>query len=204
MFATRALRLCLGMLDITTVLDVGCGRDLQHAQAFERAGKKVLCWDPWIEPPAMVGNMDWLDGGLMYIDGRAPGGVDLLWSSHTLEHVHDVQEELEGWTRACRIGGVLAITVPPWKSQIVGGHVNGFNAGLLLYRLVLAGVNCAEAMVISHDYNVSVVVRNQPFAVPWEALKHDRGDLEILAPYFPTQCRGQGFDGNIAKLNWPD
>ena len=127
-----------------------------------------------------------------------------MWSSHTLEHVLDVQSELESWVSACRIGGLIAITVPPFKRAVVGGHVNGFTAGTLLYRLVLAGVDCSKAMVKTHGYNISVVVRYAPAQIQWHELTYDHGDIERLAHWFPPQCRQQGFDGHIAQLNWSD
>ena len=37
-------------------------------------------------------------------------------------------------------GGYLAIIVPPRKPFIVGGHVTIWNAGLVLYNLILASL----------------------------------------------------------------
>ena len=56
-------------------------------------------------------------------------------------------------------GGVLAITVPPLKNEIVGGHLSLWNSGILLYQLVVAGFDCREAIVKKYGYNISVIVK---------------------------------------------
>ena len=60
-------------------------------------------------------------------------------------------------------GGVLAITVPPLKHEIVGGHVTLWNAGLTMYQLVLAGFNCKNISIKSYGYNISVVLKKKVF-----------------------------------------
>ena len=103
-------------------------------------------------------------------------------------------------------GGHISITVPPLKKQIVGGHVNLFNAGLLLYRMVLAGIDCSKAKVKAYDYDISVIVKKTEAPELHRLLRnelyYDNGDIEQLAPYLPTGCRHQGFDGDIRNINW--
>jgi hypothetical protein len=83
----------------------------------------------------------------------------LVWCSHVLEHQPNAGLFLAKLIRDCRDGGILAITVPPAKTEIVGGHVSLWNAGLLLYRLALTGIDCRDARVKTYGYNVSVIVR---------------------------------------------
>lgn len=97
-------------------------------------------------------------------------------------------------------GGVLAITVPPLKREIVGGHVSLWNAGLLLYRLILAGFDCQNASVLTYGYNISVIIEKRRIDLPSD-LKFANGDLEKLSDYFPFDVK-QGFDGDIAMINW--
>ena len=102
---------------------------------------------------------------------------------------------------------LLAITVPPWKPQIVGGHMTAWNAGLLLYNLVVAGFDCSEARVSSvyasgpgyPPYNISVMVRKKAAHLP--ALRMDAGDIERLATFFPMPV-AQGFSGELPAINW--
>jgi len=102
--------------------------------------------------------------------------------------------------------GLLVITVPPFKHNIVGGHLTAWNAGLLLYNLVLAGFDCSRAKVLSYGYNISVMVECPTdfvtIAINDLPLKYDCGDIEIIAPYMPEGCRKQSFNGEIKELNW--
>ena len=96
-------------------------------------------------------------------------------------------------------GGIFAVTVPPLKHEIVGGHVTLWNAGLLLYQLILAGFDCSSASVKTYGYNISVIVRKKAATLP--RLRMDFGDIEALSHYFPFPV-ANGFDGRILEVNW--
>ncbi len=183
MFANLALDKLLRDYEFTTVLDVGCGNG-EHAAKFERAGKTVTRND-------------------YRLDGRYEHRIfeahDCVWCSHVLEHALNPHDFLCKLAVDCKEGGVLAITVPPLKPQIVGGHVSLFNAGLLLYRMALAGIDCKEAAVKTYDYNCSVIVRKRSFTMP--RLAYDSGDVTALSPYLPS-CLTEGATGEIASWNW--
>jgi SAM-dependent methyltransferase len=136
-----------------------------------------------------------------YTQADIPRQFDLVWASHVLEHQPNAQLFLKKLIANCREGGVLAITVPPLKYEIVGGHVSLWNAGLLLYHLVLAGIDCREARVLQYLYNISVIVTKRTIA-EMPLLTFDKGDIHLLNAYFP-QGLDEPFDGNIKRLNWP-
>lgn len=173
--------------DFRTVLDLGSG-DGAYAKALSEAGRAVTTVN--LYPPAdHVG--DYMDK--MFFP------FDAIWCCHVLEHQRNVGAFLEKCYRDLRPSGLLAITVPPMKPEIVGGHLTLWNAGLLLYNLILAGFDCREASVKTYGYNVSVIVRKSPAFLP--GLKMDFGDIEALAHCFPVPvCNG--FDGNISEVNW--
>ena len=126
---------------------------------------------------------------------------DGLWMSHSLEHMLNTQTALKNIRQVMKGEGWIGITVPPRKDEIVGGHVSLWNAGLLLYRLILAGFDCSEASVKTYGYNCSVILRRR--WIPTPPLNYDRGDIEKLEPYWPNglDCR-HGFNGMIREHNW--
>lgn len=188
MYAQEALDRLLAEYEFDTVVDYGCGREHQpHRLAFGEAGKIWSGWDidGWVNPAAPY----WRP--------------DCIWSSHFLEHAANVEKTLSRWYDDLAHGGILAITVPPLKHQIVGGHVNLFNLGLLVYRLVLAGFDCSEAQGKVYGYNCSVIVRKPVKDVlAGITLSNGAGDLEKLAHLFPPCMRGKSFDGRIVEFNW--
>lgn len=194
--APEALTRLLEYDDVKRVLDVGSGSG-GHARIMREAGKSVETVS--ILPPAdFVGDYNLME---------MPGVWDAIWASHVLEHQENPGIFLQRCFEDLRLGGVLAVTVPPAKANIVGGHVSLWNSGLLLYHLILAGFDCAKARVSSCypsvqggvPYNLSVIVRKVPAEIP--PLACDIGDIERLAHFFPLPV-AQGFNGNLAAINW--
>lgn len=177
---------------LPTLLDIGAGHK-EHARLFQTEGFKVTTldkhWDADIQG-------DFLDG--------YTGEWDFVWASHVLEHSHSPIEFLRQCWNNCTMGGFLAVTVPPLKHQIVGGHVTLWNEGLLLYNAVLAGWDCLHAMVYAEGYDISLVVQksnNDHLMLTLERLADDHGDIERLAPYFPIVVK-EGFNGQLGRINW--
>jgi hypothetical protein len=169
------------------VLDIGSGLGLQ-ANIMRNSGLNVVTLDKVL--PADI------QSGWPTLLGRY---YDAIWCSHTLEHSFNPGEFLEGIYTHLEVGGWLAITVPPAKPNIVGGHVTMWNAGLLLYNLILAGFDCSDAQVLTYEYNVSVILQKKIAILP--ELKYDNGDIEILAQFFPFDAK-QSFNGDIQQYNW--
>ncbi len=187
-----------------TVLDVGAGIG-GHSDVFDALGYQVTSVDAH---PMFPGCVEWNIPGQEAPQGVRGERYDIVWCCHTLEHSNAPGAFLEA-LRDMLVPetGLLAITVPPMKPSIVGGHVTLWNAGLLLYNLILAGFDCSQASVRTYGYNVSVLVPRPSWEDAIElgdvlrTLVHDSGDIERLADYFPIPVR-QGFDGNIEEVNW--
>jgi SAM-dependent methyltransferase len=126
---------------------------------------------------------------------------DGVWASHVLEHQRNVGSFLDAIYTVLKPDGLLGVVVPPLKHEIVGGHLTLWNAGLLLYNLIRARFDCRSAMVKTAGYNVAVLVRKSPALFNRAALVECKGDIEVLAPWFPMPVM-QGFDGRIDSLNW--
>ncbi|AMS41165.1 class I SAM-dependent methyltransferase [Aminobacter aminovorans] len=193
---SQALSRLLEYRDMRRILDIGSGAG-EHARIMRAAGKDVTTVS--LETPAdLIGD---------YCATHVLSEFDAIWASHVLEHQPDVGLFLRKCYRDLRPGGLLAVTVPPAKPDVVGGHLTTWNAGLLIYNLIVAGFDCRDARVSAPyasgpgypPYNISVLVLKRRAALP--PLRFDNGDIETLAPFFPVPVR-HGFDGRLPDINW--
>lgn len=198
---SQALARLMAHEDVNTVLDIGSGAG-DHARLMRASGKTVTTIS--LEPPAdIVGD---------FMTATVGTKFDAIWASHVLEH----QPNVNGFLRRCfdllREDGILAVTVPPHKANVVGGHLTTWNSGILLYNLVVAGFDCREARVSGNyssgldtngakyqPYNISVIVRKRPAMLP--TLRFDSGDVARLAEFFPCPV-SDGFDGRLPPIRW--
>jgi SAM-dependent methyltransferase len=180
----------------STVLDVGSGPFEYHANILRIDGYTVDTCD-FHDTATYKGNFN---------DIEIPIQYDGVWSAHCLEHQLNVNAYLRKVSNVCKDDGLICVTVPPLKHLIVGGHTTLWNAGLVLYNMVLAGLDCSEAKVKTYKYNISVIVKKKTFEMP--QLKFIGTDLGVLRPYFPTDLPWVGsegrpkFDGQVEDLNW--
>lgn len=185
----QAMDRLLEYTDVHSVLDIGSGTGA-HANYMRDNGKEVTTIS-MLEPADYIGDF------LTWPGGKAD--FDAIWACHVLEHQTDPGAFLRACRHRLRPHGYLVVTVPPMKNTIVGGHTVLWNAGLLLYQLILAGFDCREARVGTYGYNISVIVQNQQAELP--NLHHDAGDIARLAEWFPVPV-SDGFDGRLSNINW--
>ena len=172
-------------LDVSSVLDIGAGG--VHADAFRQHGKSVTTNNLYAAD--VVG--DYLECSFE--------PHDLVWASHVLEHQPNPNLFLKKCYQDINEDGYFAVTVPPLKHEIVGGHVTLWNEGLLIYHCVLAGFDCSQAMVSSYGYNISLIVQKRQANLP--KLNMDYGDIELLSEFFPINVK-HGFNGQTGDINW--
>lgn len=171
------------------VLDIGAG-DGKHATPMRAAGLCVTTVDI-ISPADVQGD---------YLDIPAPEtAYQAIWASHVLEHQRDVGCFLRKMFAELEDDGLLAVTVPPIAEKLVGGHLNQFTEAGLVYNLICAGFDCAQARVGVYGYNISVVVRKHPFDCP--ALCSGEGDIEALRDFFPWPVH-QTVHGLLGDVRW--
>lgn len=185
--ASEALYKLLNEYEFQTVLDIGSGQGF-HAEEFKRHGKEVTTIS--LGPADIVADYNIHDFGVKF---------GCLWASHVLEHQPNVNSFLKKCFNDLDEGGVFAVTVPPLKHEIVGGHVSLWNEGLLLYNLILAGFDCSRAKVKRYGYNISCMVQKVPATLP--ELDCDSGDIRKLSKFFPMPV-DEAFNGQIGQVNW--
>ena len=176
----------------TNILDIGAGENLPHTKIMREHGLDVETVD-YVSNSTYVGDYNVIKFNKQF---------DGIWCSHSLEHQLNAGAFLKKVFNDVREGGIVCITVPPLKHNIVSGHVSLWNAGLLLYNMIIAGFDCSQAKVRTYGYNVSVIVIKKSYDQP--ALTYNAGDLKRLKPYFPMKDfdTKKGFDGRIENINW--
>lgn len=189
--------------DWRVCLDIGAGKMLTHTNLMRDMGREVKAVDLALHPG--VGDIVYEFGVMDWRSYTPPSETyDAIWCSHVLEHQIDTGYFLREIYRVADHGAVIAITVPPLKHEIVGGHVSLWNEGLLLYHMILAGFDCRNARIGVYGYNISVIVKKDyDEVVPYKhGLTHDYGDIGRLAQYFPEGIAYEGFDGQIGNVDW--
>ena len=211
-FASAALQKLVRDYAFHSVLDIGAG-SLAHSKILAAHGKAVTAVDFGTSvyhqqrTAADAGQIVEVIGDFNQLTFDAQ--FDCVWASHVLEHQPNVDTFLRKLVSLVKEEGVIAITVPPLKHEIVGGHVSLWNAGLLIYRMVLAGLDCAEASVRSYGYNISVIVRKKSIGdLRALDLHFDAGDIRKLIRFLPpglsfsSNLIDDPFDGNIWSIGW--
>jgi SAM-dependent methyltransferase len=179
-----------------TVLDIGSGGEAHQNDVgshFQQTGKVWKTLN--LYPPA-----DYVCRfpDVVPVDAE----FDVVWCSHVLEHATNVQLFLRAAMRLVKPEGLLAIVVPNnERERVLGGHLNAFNEGRLLYNMAVAGIDCSQAHVRRQQWETAVITPPLRFDVDALPLKMDNGDIELLAPYFPMPVK-QGMNGQIERVNW--
>ena len=211
MFGEIGLTYLIKNYKFKTILDIGSGAG-KHSKILRACGKKVTELDLGKsyysnnrkEKNFICGN---------YLNIKFNKSFDAIWACHVLEHQLNPNLFLKKINKDLKKDGILAITIPPLKDYIVGGHVSLWNAGLVLYHLILAGFNCKNVNIRKYGYNITIILKKEKIKLP--KLVYDYGDVEKLLSYFPkdlgikfgkinNKLILEGFNGNIEKLNWKE
>lgn len=198
-FAGETFEKLINNYSFETVLDIGSGEG-KHSDMFHDKGKKVTSIDfgKSIYFEKRNENHTCVFGD--YYDYKFKEKFDAIWASHVLEHQPNPNLFLKKIHNDLKEGGVLALTIPPLKHEIVGGHVTLWNAGLLMYQLVMAGFDCSTISIKSYGYNISVMLKKKSI-VSYPDLSFDSGDIKKLRSFFPEGTT-EPFNGDIKELNW--
>ncbi len=176
----------------STVLDIGCGFGAV-AKALRPIAPhlKLFGYDPYREQAKPL-----YDGWVDKPDGTQ---YDVVIASHVIEHVPNVQDFIHFMLASLTPNGILILVWPNPKNAVVGGHINLFIPGTMIYTLVMAGLDCGNDAVFATigTYHMWAVRHRLRPASPPE--HYDGFSLAELAPYFPFTPT-QGFDGTAAGI----
>jgi SAM-dependent methyltransferase len=206
MHSLKAINYLLENFNFHTVLDVGSGAG-EHAKIFLDGGKLVTCIDTGnsIYFNQSINKQSYNNLKLVisnFNEFNTNNKYDLVWCSHILEHQKNVGFFIEKCYSLLSDNGLLCITVPPLKKNIVGGHLTVWNTGLLLYNLIINGIDCSDAVCFQYGYNISIIVnKKETINIDSMNLAYDYGDIEKLKSFFPIKAY-QGFNGDIEKINF--
>ncbi|MBF7072245.1 methyltransferase domain-containing protein [Glaciecola sp. MH2013] len=177
-----ALDYTLNNLEFNSVLDIGSGAGV-HADIYASRGKSVTRFD-FGKSRAYTDKKDVIVGD--FVSYEFSNKYDLVWASHVLEHTIHTHEFLTKLLAVSSQNGFVAITVPPAKSEFVGGHVTLWTPALLIYRMVLAGFDCKDAVVLNYGYNISVICAAKRNELDMNDLAWDFNDIERLSKWLPS------------------
>lgn len=198
--AEHGLHKLISDYQFKTVLDVGSGSG-EHAEVLHKYGKNatVLDFGVFLYAKEGIDESAWEKIIGNFYDFNFSEKFDCIWASHVLEHQPNPSLFICRCMELVKEDGFIAITVPPLKHIIVGGHLTLWNAGLLLYQLVFNGLGCKDAAILTYNYNITIIVQNKARAdmhLDW-----DCGDIKRLNPYFPDFVE-EPFEGQIDRWNW--
>ena len=191
-------------LKYKNVLDIGAG-SLEHSKIFLENKKIVDICDYGNSIYYNNKNNNILnkvrnkyigDFNTIDIDNK----YDAIWCCHILEHQPNPNLFLKKIHSLLNENGYLGIVVPPRKPFIVGGHLTLWNAGLLLYNLVLAGFDCSNCYINQYDYNIGLIIKKNTIKNLPNNLSMDKGDIELLSDYFPFEAK-HNFNGDIINFD---
>ena len=157
-FSATAIQKLLDEYTFETVLDIGCGAG-EHSDIFMSHGKKVTALDygKSVYFERRRDRLNAIVGDFMAVVFDRQ--FDCVWASHVLEHQINPGLFLAKVFSVAKDGGVVCVTVPPMHRSVLGGHVSSWNAGLLLYQMVLAGFDCGQARILQYGWNISLIVQ---------------------------------------------
>ena len=94
------------------------------------------------------------------------------------------------------MNGQLVVICPFYANSVGSGNTNSlWNAGYLIYNLILAGFDCKQARISTFKNEIQIYLKKNDRNVPKTI------SLDSLVDFFPFDVY-QHFNGNIQEVNW--
>jgi SAM-dependent methyltransferase len=184
-----------------TVLDVGGGQG-SHAISFLAHGCRVTGLD--VREPKRPLQHPLYEQILSPYEKADLGDrkFDMVWCSHTLEHVPNVQHFLIFLRHYLKEDGYLAIAVPTSRqNRIHIGHLSLWTPAHLIYNLICAGWDCKKSEWYTEYLSIGLIVqKTAEIDLSWRtSLPSEIFDLNR---YTPKSMHHE--DGAWWGNNWPE
>ena len=125
--------------------------------------------------------------------------LDGIWAFHVLQNQRNPGLYLDRCRDLLADDGWLAMIVPPTRTRVTAGKVNGgWNLGALMYALLAAGFDLTRGHFITQGFNVAALV---PRAATVPARHADAFIDPALWPF--AFDRRRGFEGEMPSCRWP-
>jgi len=143
-----------------SVLDIGSGRG-HHSMAFLSGGaKRVVGADPMFRC-LDHDNYEHKQDPYEELD-LGDEQFDVVWCSHVLEHIPNVQHFLSHLHKWLKPDGYLAISVPTDRQQRLHvGHLTLWTPAHLVYNLICAGWDCKDAIWYTGNISIGLMVQKK-------------------------------------------
>ena len=121
--------------------------------------------------------------------------VDLIVLSQ-LHRQRNVGLYLDKAFNNLKVNGQLVVICPFYANSVGSGNTNSlWNAGYLIYNLILAGFDCKQARISTFKNEIQIYLKKNDRNVPKTI------SLDSLVDFFPFDVY-QHFNGNIQEVNW--
>lgn len=182
------------------VLDVGVHTG-KHAMAFIAGGAEVTGIDVTLTPFEHP-KYSHVSKPFEYViqDGiLEKESFDMVWCSHTIEHIPNVQSFLVGLHYFLRDDGWLYIAAPTNRqNRLHIGHLTLWTPAHLVYNLICAGWDCREAKWYTEYCTIGLCVQRRPeIDLSWRtSLPSEIEQVNEYAPKFMGHNDGAWWGNN--------
>lgn len=139
------------------------------------------------------------------LDPETP--FDCVIAIDLLQRQVDPQAFLRRAHRMLAEGGVLALSVPAMRYPLVTGDLTIWSGGLLLYHLVLSGLDCRNVKMLTQGEQIFLVlVKASIEPAPLGTFVPSPGTMRAHLPqgleFIEMPDGGLGFDGDLPAIGW--
>lgn len=194
---------CTDNFEFESALDIGLGYG-GASLYFAEKGKKVTAIGKADDShfPSRIFSMCGIDVKNISLEEFDPEKhFDAVYCSHMLEHCENVSNALQKMRALLKDDGWLFLLVPPYKSNVVCGHIStGFNLIQLMLILYFNGFLVKNGHFCFHGYNIVAFVQKNlhPKFMPSAG---GATSFPLIAQDFPIELT-QGMEGDIENVNW--